>query len=52
LNVENASSSQYTLGVMTWVAVVMIPLVLTYQSWTYWVFRKRIRRESIPAHAH
>ncbi|MEY3561342.1 MAG: hypothetical protein RL068_494 [Actinomycetota bacterium] len=52
LTVENASSSQYTLGVMTWVAVIMIPLVLAYQSWTYWVFRKRIRRESIPAHAH
>ncbi len=52
LTIENASSSQYTLGVMTWVAVVMIPLVLAYQSWTYWVFRKRIRRESIPAHAH
>ena len=52
LTVENASSSQYTLEVMTWVAVIMIPLVLAYQSWTYWVFRKRIRRESIPAHAH
>ncbi len=52
LTIENASSSQYTLGVMTWVAVIMIPLVLAYQSWTYWVFRKRIRRESIPAHAH
>lgn len=52
LTIENASSSQYTLGVMTWVAIVMIPLVLAYQSWTYWVFRKRIRRESIPIHAH
>ncbi len=52
LTIENASSSQYTLGVMTWVAVIMIPLVLAYQSWTYWVFRKRIRRESIPANAH
>lgn len=52
LTIENASSSQYTLEVMTWVAVIMIPLVLAYQSWTYWVFRKRIRRESIPAHAH
>lgn len=52
LTVENASSSQYTLEVMTWVAVFMIPLVLAYQTWTYWVFRKRIRRESIPAHAH
>ena len=52
LTVENASSSQYTLEVMTWVAVFMIPLVLAYQSWTYWVFRKRITRESIPLHSH
>lgn len=52
LTIENASSSQYTLTVMTWVAVFMIPLVLAYQTWTYWVFRKRVSRKSIPAHAH
>lgn len=52
LNVENASSSQYTLTVMSWVAVIMMPLVLAYQGWTYWVFKKRISRESIPTHAH
>lgn len=52
LTIENARSSDYTLGVMTWVAVFMIPLVLTYQTWTYWVFRKRVSRKSIPAGAH
>ena len=52
LTIENASSSQYTLTVMTWVAVFMIPLVLLYQGWTYWVFRKRISRNSIPAGSH
>lgn len=52
LTIENAKSSDYTLGVMTWVAVIMIPLVLTYQTWTYWVFRKRVSRKSIPAVAH
>lgn len=52
LNIDNASSSQYTLTVMTWVAVIMIPLVLLYQGWTYWVFRKRVSRKSIPADAH
>ncbi len=52
LTIENASSSEYTLTVMTWVAVFMIPLVLLYQGWTYWVFRKRISRKSIPAGAH
>jgi cytochrome d ubiquinol oxidase subunit II len=52
LTIDNASSSQYTLEVMTWVGVIMIPLVLAYQGWTYWVFRKRITREQIPLHAH
>ncbi len=52
LNIENASSSEYTLTVMTWVAAIMLPFVLAYQSWTYWVFRKRVSREQIPAHAH
>ncbi|MEO0027166.1 MAG: hypothetical protein RL716_497 [Actinomycetota bacterium] len=52
LTIENASSSQYTLTVMTWVAVFMIPLVLLYQGWTYWVFKKRVSRKSIPAHSH
>jgi cytochrome d ubiquinol oxidase subunit II len=52
LTIENASSSQYTLTVMTWVAIIMIPLVLLYQGWTYWVFRNRISRKSIPAGSH
>lgn len=42
LTVHNASSSSYTLTVMTWVAVIFTPVVLAYQGWTYWVFRKRI----------
>lgn len=52
LTIENASSSEYTLQVMSWVALIMVPLVIAYQSWTYWVFRKRIRRENIPEHSH
>ncbi|MFN4001989.1 cytochrome d ubiquinol oxidase subunit II [Microcella sp.] len=52
LTIENASSSDYTLQVMTWVAVVMMPLVLAYQGFTYWVFRKRVTRASIPVAAH
>ncbi|MER6810206.1 cytochrome d ubiquinol oxidase subunit II [Spirillospora sp. NPDC000708] len=52
LTVHNASSSGYTLHVMTWVAVVFTPVVLAYQAWTYWVFRKRLTRRSIaPAEA-
>jgi len=48
LTVTNASSTHYTLTVMTWVAVILTPLVLLYQGWTYWVFRKRISAEHIP----
>ena len=47
LNIFNASSTHYTLGVMTWVAVVMTPIVLLYQGWSYWVFRKRINPNQI-----
>jgi cytochrome bd ubiquinol oxidase subunit II len=49
LTTTNASSGHYTLTVMTWVAVVMTPFVLLYQSWTYWVFRTRIGPGHIPA---
>jgi len=52
LTIENASSSNYTLQVMTWVAVATMPLVLAYQGFTYWVFRRRITRESIMVAAH
>ena len=48
LDIFNASSTDYTLKVMTYVAVVMTPLVLIYQGWTYWVFRKRLSASSIP----
>lgn len=50
LTIENASSTPYTLTVMTWVAVALVPFVLLYQGWTYWVFRRRLSVESIPAH--
>jgi cytochrome d ubiquinol oxidase subunit II len=42
LTIYNASSTPYTLQVMTIVAVIFVPVVLAYQIWTYWVFRKRI----------
>jgi cytochrome bd ubiquinol oxidase subunit II len=42
LTVANASSSHYALTVMTWVALIFTPVVLAYQGWTYWVFRKRL----------
>jgi cytochrome d ubiquinol oxidase subunit II len=48
LTTTNASSTHYTLTVMTVVAVVITPFVLAYQAWTYWVFRKRIAVHHIP----
>ena len=32
---------------MTWAAVIMTPVVIAYQVWTYWVFRKRLDVTSI-----
>jgi cytochrome d ubiquinol oxidase subunit II len=42
LTVTNASSTEYTLTIMTVVAVIFTPIVLIYQGWTYWVFRRRV----------
>jgi len=50
LTVQSASSTDYTLGIMTWVAGFLTPVVLAYQGWTYWVFRRRLRVEDLPAH--
>lgn len=45
LTIYNASSSPYTLQVMTIVALVLVPILLIYQGWSYWVFRQRIGRK-------
>ena len=47
LTIENASSTDYTLTIMSWAALICLPLVLAYQGWTYWVFRKRVTRAHI-----
>jgi cytochrome d ubiquinol oxidase subunit II len=48
LTATNAASTPYTLGIMTVVAVVFTPLVLIYQGWTYWVFRRRVSVSTSP----
>ncbi|WP_104044262.1 cytochrome d ubiquinol oxidase subunit II [Arthrobacter sp. ZGTC412] len=48
LTVSNASSSDYTLGLMSVVAAFGLPLVIAYQAWTYWVFRRRVSAAHIP----
>jgi len=46
LTIYNAASSPYTLKVMSIVAGLLVPVVLVYQAWTYWIFRKRITPET------
>jgi cytochrome d ubiquinol oxidase subunit II len=46
LTIYNASSSAYTLKAMSIVAALLVPVVLVYQAWTYWVFRKRVTPQS------
>jgi cytochrome d ubiquinol oxidase subunit II len=48
VTIYNASSTHYTLKIMTWVTAIMAPLTVVYQGWTYWVFRQRISAERIP----
>jgi cytochrome d ubiquinol oxidase subunit II len=45
LTIYNSSSSAYTLRIMTIVALIFVPIVLIYQGWSYWVFRKRVKSE-------
>ena len=58
VTIADASVSDYTLTVMTWAAGIGLPVVLGYQAWTYWVFRKRLTAEPVheeqeqPAEAH
>jgi cytochrome d ubiquinol oxidase subunit II len=49
LTTTNASSTELTLTIMTWVAAIFTPIVLVYTSWTYWTFRRRIGTQHIPA---
>lgn len=46
LTIYNASSSPYTLQVMTIVALIFVPIVIVYQIWTYNVFKRRIGSDS------
>lgn len=48
LTTTNASSTPYTLRIMTWVAAAFTPIVIGYQAWSYWVFRRRIGTHHIP----
>jgi cytochrome d ubiquinol oxidase subunit II len=49
VTIYNGSSTPYTLKIMSWASLTLLPLVVAYQAWTYWVFRRRITAEAIPA---
>ena len=51
LTVHNTASGGYSLKVMTVVVIIFLPLVLGYQAWTYYVFRRRVSREEFVAGA-
>ncbi len=49
LTIDNASSASYTLTVMTVVAAVLMPIVLMYQGWSYYVLRARLGEDESPS---
>ncbi len=50
LTVANTASSPYSLLVTSWIALSIVPFVLLYQAWNYWIFRKRIEPHTIGQH--
>jgi cytochrome d ubiquinol oxidase subunit II len=45
LTVHNTASGAYSLKVMTVVVIIFLPVVLAYQTWTYYVFRRRVSKQ-------
>ncbi|MBF4576351.1 cytochrome d ubiquinol oxidase subunit II [Frondihabitans sp. VKM Ac-2883] len=52
MTIVNSSSGEYTLSIMSWISLIFVPLILGYQGFTYWIFRKRVTRSLITASAH
>ena len=50
LTIENSASGPLTLRTMSIVALIFVPIVLAYQGWTYWIFRKRIVEKADTLH--
>jgi cytochrome d ubiquinol oxidase subunit II len=48
VTIYNGSSTAYTLKIMSWASLTLLPLVMIYQGWAYWVFRRRISADAIP----
>jgi len=43
LTIQNASASPKSLAVMSVISLIFIPLVMAYEGWSYYVFRKRVK---------
>ncbi|WP_313575173.1 cytochrome d ubiquinol oxidase subunit II, partial [Pseudescherichia sp.] len=52
LTMWDATSSQMTLNLMTWVAAVFVPIILLYSAWCYWKMFGRITKEHIESNTH
>lgn len=47
LDIYNAASSPKTLSFMTKVALTLVPVVLAYQIWSFYVFRARVTKKKL-----
>lgn len=52
LTMWDATSSQMTLNLMTFVAAVFVPIILAYTAWCYWKMFGRITKEHIESNTH
>jgi cytochrome d ubiquinol oxidase subunit II len=52
MTIANAASGTYTLRLMSWISLIFVPLILGYQAFTYWIFRKRVTRAVVTSTAH
>ena len=50
LTIMNSASGEYTLKIMSIIALIFVPVVIAYQSWTYWIFRKRVSSDPKSLH--
>jgi cytochrome d ubiquinol oxidase subunit II len=47
LTIRNTATNPYSMTVISWIGLTIIPFVILYQAWNYWVFRKRIEPHAI-----
>jgi cytochrome d ubiquinol oxidase subunit II len=52
LTIYNSSSSQYTLKIMTAVALIFVPIVIAYKIWVYRVFREKVSLQDVLEDEH